>query len=97
MNGNGVPMPVAPHNRSSSGGGIPGQGREYGGAGNNGMAGFMGARSPPKSKSEAYLLAKENVHRLIAPQTRHMFPASSTRMDNVRLGLPVNSLTISTR
>ena len=65
MNGNAVPMPVASHNRTASGGGFPGQGREHAGTGNNGMAGFMGARSPPKSKSEAYYQAQEKAYGLI--------------------------------
>ena len=45
MNGNGVPTPMAPHSRASSGA-YPMPTRDYAGTG-----GFTGARSPPKAKS----------------------------------------------
>jgi len=72
MNGNGVPMPVAAHSRNSSGA-YPGQGREYGGVGNNGgMGGLMGARSPPKSKSEHTEATKEDDRRICAEYIRYL-------------------------
>lgn len=47
MNGNGVPMPMAPHSRASSGQ-YPVASREYAAMGGGA---FVGARSPPKTKS----------------------------------------------
>ena len=85
-----MPVPTAPQTHMSNGG--P---RNMHGTGGPGT--FDGPRSPPNTKSRSHLMLELSfAQSLISLQILPTYPASSSRLDNVKLAKLVHSLILPT-